>query len=176
MFIRTLPDLPSSKSKNGASATTPASAQGASESTESSTAEGAMNKNPIMFLNELGMARGTPLQWTEMAAEGQLHSKVFSWKVIMGDYEACGSGNNKKNAKLVAAQNLLQALPPEVLVMPTRTKRKGSKRKKPGGKSSEDPNSSSIGPQLPKVAKNSLPSGGPCAFSHSGQQPDIGSL
>ena len=61
-----------------------------------------------MVLNEIAMSQGVCMDWTMVDEDGPPHMRAFTWTLKMGSYEAVGSGNSKKLAKAIAAQNMYQ--------------------------------------------------------------------
>jgi len=91
-------------------------------------------KNVIMVLNEIAMSQGVCMDWTMVDEDGPPHMRAFTWTLKMGSYEAVGSGNSKKLAKAIAAQNMYQTIPEEWknrIVARTPRKKPPMKRKKP---------------------------------------------
>ena len=95
-------------------AAVPSSAKKATTEAAAVTPQG---KNVIMVLNEIAMSQGVCMDWTMVDEDGPPHMRAFTWTLKMGSYEAVGSGNSKKLAKAIAAQNMYQ-------VKPRRTKKK----------------------------------------------------
>jgi len=130
-YVRGLPS-PMEKAKSVAAtvATLQSSSKAEGEASSSLTnTGGGGEKSPIMLLNEIGMSKGQTVEWMLMNESGPPHMRFYSWKVVMGgQYEAVGSGNNKKVAKTIAAQNLIASLPEE-MQRPTPKKSKNMKRK-----------------------------------------------
>ena len=73
-------------------------------------ARGTTGKNVIMVLNEIAMSQGVCMDWTMVDEDGPPHMRAFTWTLKMGSYEAVGSGNSKKLAKAIAAQNMYQVI------------------------------------------------------------------
>jgi hypothetical protein len=91
-------------------------------------------KNVIMVLNEIAMSQGVCMDWTMVDEDGPPHMRAFTWTLKMGSYDAVGSGNSKKLAKAIAAQNMYQTIPEEWknrIVARTPRKKPPMKRKKP---------------------------------------------
>merc|ERR1712001_753272 len=99
--------------------------------TASMTKEG---KNVIMVLNEIAMQQQVCIDWNIVDEDGPPHMRAFTYTLKMGSYEAVGSGNSKKLAKAIAAQNMYQTIPDEWknrVVSRTPRKKPPMKRKKP---------------------------------------------
>merc|ERR1711981_1408239 len=91
-------------------------------------------KNVIMVLNEIAMQQQVCIDWNIVDEDGPPHMRAFTYTLKMGSYEAVGSGNSKKLAKAIAAQNMYQTIPDEwkntnATKQPKRNK--PTKRKKP---------------------------------------------
>ena len=56
------------------------------------------------------MSQGVCMDWTMVDEDGPPHMRAFTWTLKMGSYEAVGSGNSKKLAKAIAAQNMYQVI------------------------------------------------------------------
>ena len=88
-------------------------------------------KNVIMVLNEIAMQQQVCIDWNILDEDGPPHMRAFTYTLKMGSYEvgffkvkklflislaifffiqAVGSGNSKKLAKAIAAQNMYQVL------------------------------------------------------------------
>ena len=65
-------------------------------------------KNVIMVLNEIAMQQQVCIDWNIVDEDGPPHMRAFTYTLKMGSYEAVGSGNSKKLAKAIAAQNMYQ--------------------------------------------------------------------
>ena len=63
-----------------------------------------------MVLNEIAMAQQLCMDWSSIHEDGPPHQRSFTWTLKMGPYEAVGSGNSKKVAKTIAAQNMYQVV------------------------------------------------------------------
>lgn len=99
--------------------------------TASMTKEG---KNVIMVLNEIAMQQQVCIDWNIVDEDGPPHMRAFTYTLKMGSYEAVGSGNSKKLAKAIAAQNMYQTIPDEwktTNATKVPKKKTPSKRKKP---------------------------------------------
>merc|ERR1712172_296134 len=99
--------------------------------TASMTKEG---KNVIMVLNEIAMQQQVCIDWNIVDEDGPPHMRAFTYTLKMGSYEAVGSGNSKKLAKAIAAQNMYQTIPDEwktVNASKVPKKKTPNKRKKP---------------------------------------------
>merc|ERR1711899_613138 len=91
-------------------------------------------KNVIMVLNEIAMSQGVCMDWTMVDEDGPPHMRAFTYTLKMGSYEAVGSGNSKKLAKAIAAQNMYQTIPDDwktTNATKAPKKKQPNKRKKP---------------------------------------------
>jgi len=87
-----------------------------------------------MVLNEIAMQQQVCIDWNIVDEDGPPHMRAFTYTLKMGSYEAVGSGNSKKLAKAIAAQNMYQTIPDEwksINASKAPKKSKPSKRKKP---------------------------------------------
>merc|ERR1711935_389543 len=99
--------------------------------TASMTKEG---KNVIMVLNEIAMQQQVCIDWNIVDEDGPPHMRAFTYTLKMGSYEAVGSGNSKKLAKAIAAQNMYQTIPDDwknTNATKAPKKKQPNKRKKP---------------------------------------------
>ncbi len=69
---------------------------GISAETAGGVGGGSKEKNPIMQLNEIGMARQLAIEWSLVSESGPPHHRFYSWSLTMGEYQAVGSAQNKK--------------------------------------------------------------------------------
>merc|ERR1711935_1085890 len=127
-YLNQMPDIkPPSKA-----AAIPKNSQSKKETeTASMTKEG---KNVIMVLNEIAMQQQVCIDWNIVDEDGPPHMRAFTYTLKMGSYEAVGSGNSKKLAKAIAAQNMYQTIPDEwktVNASKVPKKKTPNKRKKP---------------------------------------------
>lgn len=136
-FLRSLPDpTPSS----AMTVKVPANPTSSTVTETNATANKDQTKNAIMFLNEIGMTHGLPIEWTVLGDQGPPHQRTFSWKVTMSAYEATGSALNKKAAKTIAAQNLIELLPAELKdVSKAKVEKRKAKKRKVFGKGNGGP-------------------------------------
>jgi len=126
-YLHQLPDI----KKASKVAAVPANNKKANTEAASVTPQG---KNVIMVLNEIAMSQGVCMDWTMVDEDGPPHMRAFTWTLKMGSYEAVGSGNSKKLAKAIAAQNMYQTIPEEWknrVVNKNPRKKPQMKRKKP---------------------------------------------
>ena len=100
-YLHQMPDI----KKASKVAAVPANNKKANTEAASVTPQG---KNVIMVLNEIAMSQGVCMDWTMVDEDGPPHMRAFTWTLKMGSYEAVGSGNSKKLAKAIAAQNMYQ--------------------------------------------------------------------
>jgi len=109
-YLNQMPDIkPPSKA-----AAIPKSKTASKAATETaSKVDGAEGKNVIMVLNEIAMQQQVCIDWNCAGEDGPPHMRAFSYTLKMGSYEAVGSGNSKKLAKAIAAQNMYQTIPDE---------------------------------------------------------------
>merc|ERR1711936_449918 len=127
-YLHQMPDIkPPAKA-----AAIPKSSQ-SKEATEaaSMTKEG---KNVIMVLNEIAMQQQVCIDWNIVDEDGPPHMRAFTYTLKMGSYEAVGSGNSKKLAKAIAAQNMYQTIPDDwktTNATKAPKKKQPNKRKKP---------------------------------------------
>ena len=91
-------------------ATIPNAAGGDSKKATESAAMTKEGKNVIMVLNEIAMQQQVCIDWNILDEDGPPHMRAFTYTLKMGSYEAVGSGNSKKLAKAIAAQNMYQVL------------------------------------------------------------------
>merc|ERR1711935_418233 len=127
-YLNQMPDIkPPSKA-----AAIPKNSQSKKETeTASMTKEG---KNVIMVLNEIAMQQQVCIDWNIVDEDGPPHMRAFTYTLKMGSYEAVGSGNSKKLAKAIAAQNMYQTIPDDwknTNATKAPKKKQPSKRKKP---------------------------------------------
>jgi len=129
-YLHQMPDIkPPAKA-----AAIPKNSQGeakAATETASMTKEG---KNVIMVLNEIAMQQQVCIDWNIVDEDGPPHMRAFTYTLKMGSYEAVGSGNSKKLAKAIAAQNMYQTIPDDwknTNATKAPKKKQPSKRKKP---------------------------------------------
>ena len=122
-YLHQMPDIkPASKA-----VTVPSGGANKKSSDSEAAFSGPQGKNVIMVLNEIAMTQQVCMDWSMVDEEGPPHMRAFTWilkmgtyeKVlsrqvsemsgfILGSYEAVGSGNSKKLAKAIAAQNMFQ--------------------------------------------------------------------
>ena len=103
-YLHQMPNIkPPSKA-----ATIPNAAGGDSKKATESAAMTKEGKNVIMVLNEIAMQQQVCIDWNILDEDGPPHMRAFTYTLKMGSYEAVGSGNSKKLAKAIAAQNMYQ--------------------------------------------------------------------
>lgn len=88
-------------------------------------------KNVNMALNEIAMKNGCVPEWTLVSEHGPPHQKIFTWQLALGEFTTSGTGNNKKVARNVAAEQMLAQLP-EDWKAGARKSRPAVKRAAPG--------------------------------------------
>jgi len=126
-YLHQMPDI---KAPAKAAAIPKNNAKQATE-TAAMTKEG---KNVIMVLNEIAMQQQICIDWNIVDEDGPPHMRAFTYTLKMGSYEAVGSGNSKKLAKAIAAQNMYQTIPDEwknINASKAPKRSKPNKRKKP---------------------------------------------
>lgn len=69
-----------------------------------------MDTNPVGALQERYQSRGILPNYRVVQFEGMSHNPVFTYQVNIGDMNAVGSGNSKKQAKHSAAKAMLDKL------------------------------------------------------------------
>ena len=103
-YLHQMPNIkPPSKA-----ATIPNAAGADSKKATESAAMTKEGKNVIMVLNEIAMQQQVCIDWNILDEDGPPHMRAFTYTLKMGSYEAVGSGNSKKLAKAIAAQNMYQ--------------------------------------------------------------------
>jgi len=99
------------------------------------------SKNAVMMVNELS----NKLDWIFLSESGPYTGPgSFTWNVSLGEFSAVGQGNNKKDAKMNAAENLLAQLPENIYI--------GKRNKQPMAQRSNVENSAASQNSLNKPA------------------------